>query len=104
VNFTLAALTKTFVPSKLNVIGLFGSDLDISANNLPGTKTFPFWFISALKTAFVELSKSEPDNVISSDTSITIPNKAVVIGLLEIDLETQLTASTKESRLATNFI
>jgi hypothetical protein len=42
--------------------------------------------------------------VISSETSITIPNNAVVIGLFEMDLETQLTASTKESRSATNFI
>jgi len=104
VNFALAALTKTFVPSKLNVIGLFGRDLEISASSFPGTNTFPFWFISALKTAFVELSKSEPDNVISSETSITIPNNAVVIGLFEMDLETQLTASTKESRSAINFI
>ena len=42
VNLALPALTKTRLPSKLNVIGLAGSDLEISANNLPGTKTFPF--------------------------------------------------------------
>jgi hypothetical protein len=98
VNFALPALTKTRLPSKLNVTGLAGSDLEISASNLPGTKTFPFWETFALNFALAAVSKSEPDKVISSFASITIPSRAVVIGLFEIDFETQLTASTKASR------
>ena len=104
VNFAFAAVTKTLLPSKLNVIGLAGSALEISASNLPGTKTFPFWDISALSFAFADVSKSDPDKVISSVTSITMPSNAVVIGREEIDLETQLTASTKRSLSTTNFI
>ena len=100
----LPAVTKTLLPSKLNVIGLAGSDLEISASNLPGTKTFPFWVISALSFALALVSKSEPDKVISSATSITIPRSAVVIGRLDMDLETQLTPSTNRSRSTTNFI
>ena len=42
------------------MIGLLGSDLDISANNFPGTKTAPFSRISALKIALLEVSRSEP--------------------------------------------
>ena len=42
VNFALPAVTKTLVPSRLKVTGFAGSALDISASNLPGTKTFPF--------------------------------------------------------------
>jgi hypothetical protein len=42
VNFALPAVTKTLLPSKLKVTGFAGSDLEISANNFPGTKTFPF--------------------------------------------------------------
>ena len=45
-------------------MGLAGRDLAISANNLPGTKTIPFSEISALMTAFVEVSKSDPVSVI----------------------------------------
>ena len=103
-NLALPALTRTRLPSKLNVIGLAGSDLEISANNLPGTKTFPFWVTSALNFAFAAVSKSEPDKVISSLASITMPSRAVVIGRFEIDFETQLTASTRSSRSTTNFI
>ena len=66
VNLALPALTRTRLPSKLNVIGLAGSDLEISANNLPGTKTFPFWETSALNFALADVSRSEPDKVISS--------------------------------------
>ena len=43
VNFALPAVTNTRVPSKLKVIVFAGSDLAISASNLPGTKTFPFY-------------------------------------------------------------
>ena len=60
VNFALPAVTKTLVPSKLKVTGFAGSALDISASNLPGTKTFPLVAISALIIALVEVSKSEP--------------------------------------------
>ena len=100
----LPALTKTRLPSKLNVIGLAGKDLEISASNLPGTNTFPFWETSALNFAFAAVSKSDPDKVISSLASITMPRSAVVIGRFEIDFETQLTASTRSSRSTTNFI
>jgi hypothetical protein len=104
VNLALPALTKTRVPSNTKLIGLAGSDREISASNLPGTKTFPFWETSALNFALADVSRSEPDKVISSLASITIPRSAVVIGLFEIDFETQLTASTKESLSTTNFI
>ena len=77
VNFALPAVTKTLVPSKTKVIGLAGRDLAISANNLPGTKTFPLVAISALIIALVEVSKSEPVKVIESVTSIMIPSSAV---------------------------
>ena len=103
-NLALPALTKTRVPSNMKLIGLAGSDREISASNLPGTKTFPFWETSALNFAFADVSRSEPERVTSSLTSITIPRRAVVIGLFEIDFETQLTASTKESLSTTNFI
>ena len=103
-NLALPALTNTRLPSKLNVIGLAGSEREISANNLPGTKTFPFWETWAANFAFADVSKSEPDKVISSSALITIPKSAVVIGRFEIDFETQLTASTKESLSTTNFI
>jgi hypothetical protein len=52
----------------------------------------------------VDVSKSDPESVISLLASITIPSSAVVMGLFEIDLETQLTASTKLSLSTTNFI
>ena len=54
VNLALPALTKTRVPSNTKLIGLVGSDLEISASNLPGTKTFPFWETSALNFALAE--------------------------------------------------
>ena len=65
VNFALPAVTKTRVPSKVNVTALAGSDRAMSASNLPGTKTFPFWLTSAENFAFVDVSKSEPDRVTS---------------------------------------
>jgi len=77
VNFALPAVTKTRVPSRTKVTGFAGRDLAISASNLPGTKTFPFVAISALRIAFVEVSKSEPVRVIESVTSIMIPRRAV---------------------------
>jgi hypothetical protein len=86
------------------VIGFAGREREISASNFPGTKTFPFWEMSALNFALADVSKSEPDSVISSATSMTIPKSAVVIGRFEIDFETQLTASTKESLSTANFI
>jgi hypothetical protein len=43
VNFAEPEVTKTREPSSVIVIGLFGSDLEISASNFPGTKTFPGW-------------------------------------------------------------
>jgi hypothetical protein len=104
VNLALPAVTNTRLASKLNVIGLAGSDLQISASNFPGTKTFPGCEISAFKVDFADVSKSDPESVISLLASITIPSSAVVMGLFEIDLETQLTASTKLSLSTTNFI
>jgi hypothetical protein len=55
VNLALPAVTKTRLASKLNVIGLAGSDLQISANNLPGTNTFPVCEISAFKLDLVDV-------------------------------------------------
>ena len=49
VNFALPLVTRTREPSKAKVIGLFGSDREISARSFPGTKTFPGSLISALK-------------------------------------------------------
>ena len=49
VNFADPDVTKTREPSKEIEIGLFGSDRVISANNLPGTNTFPFSLMSAAK-------------------------------------------------------
>jgi len=40
VNLALPALTKTRVPSNTKLIGLTGSDLEISASNLPGTSWY----------------------------------------------------------------
>ena len=47
VNFADPDVTSTRDPSKVIVIGLFGSERDISANSFPGTKTFPLVVISA---------------------------------------------------------
>ncbi|MEY3169115.1 MAG: hypothetical protein RL421_358, partial [Actinomycetota bacterium] len=66
VNLALPALTRTRLPSKLNVIGLAGSDLEISANNLPGTKTFPFWETSALNFAFAAVSNGDNSNILAA--------------------------------------
>ena len=104
VNFALPAVTKTRVPSKVNVTGFAGRDLAISANNLPGTKTFPLVAMSALIIALVDVSKSEPVKVIESVTSIMIPSSAVWIGREERLRATQLTASINGSRSTTNFI
>jgi len=63
VNLALPALTKTRVPSNTKLIGLVGSDLEISASNLPGTKTFPFWETYALNFALVDVTRSKPEKV-----------------------------------------
>ena len=49
VNFADPDVTNTREPSKEIEIGLFGSERVISANYLPGTKTFPFSLMSAEK-------------------------------------------------------
>ena len=49
VNLAEPDVTNTRVPSSAIVIGLLGSDLQISARSFPGTKTFPFTTISAAK-------------------------------------------------------
>ena len=104
VNFADPAVTNTRVPSKTNEIGFVGSERAISANNLPGTNTFPLAEISAFKIAFVEVSKSEPVRVIDVSTSIMIPNSSVLIGRVDKLRATQFTASTSSSRSTTNFI
>ena len=104
VNFAVPAVTNTRLLSNINETGLFGSDLAISANNRPGTKTFPFSLISALNEDFAAVSKSEADSVISLLTSITIPNNAVIIGREERLRETQLTLSVNTLLSTVNFI
>ena len=104
VNFADPAVTKTLVPSKLKDTGLFGNALEISANNLPGTKTRPFSLTSALKDDFAEVSKSEALKVTSELASITIPSSAVIIGRVDKDLETQLTLSVKVALSTVNFM
>ena len=104
VNFALPAVTNTRVPSKTIVTGFAGSDLAISASNLPGTKTLPLVAMSALIVALVDVSKSEPVNVIESVTSIMIPRSAVWIGREDRLRATQFTASISGSRSTTNFI
>ena len=47
VNFALPLVTRTRVPSKTKLIGLFGRDREISASKRPGTRTFPLSLISA---------------------------------------------------------
>jgi hypothetical protein len=49
VNLAEPDVTSTRVPSSAMVIGLLGRDLQISASNFPGTKTFPLVMISAAK-------------------------------------------------------
>jgi hypothetical protein len=104
VNFADPAVTSTRVPSNTKVIGLFGRERAISANNLPGTRTLPFEDISAFKIVFVEVSRSDPVRVIEVSTSIMIPRSSVLIGLVDKLRATQLTASTNSSRSTTNFI
>ena len=104
VNLAAPAVTNTRLPSRLNETGLFGSALEISANNLPGTNTLPFSLISAVKEDLAEVSKSEALSVISLPASITIPSSAVIIGLVERLLETQLTLSVNTALSTVNFI
>ena len=95
VNFAAPDVTSTRVPSNAIVIGLFGRDRQISASSFPGTKTFPFSFISAVKCDLLAVSKSEAERRTSSPlASITIPSSSVFIGRVERLLETQLTPST----------
>ena len=104
VNFAEPDVTKTREPSSVIVIGLFGSDLEISASNFPGTKTFPGWEISALKKALLDVSKSDPERITSSQVaSITIPSSSVLIGLVERLRETQLTPSVSAPCSTVNF-
>ena len=94
VNFAEPEVTRTREPSKVIVIGLFGSEREISASNFPGTNTFPGCAISALKKDLLEVSKSEPERITSSPVaSITIPRSSVLIGRVERLRDTQLTPS-----------
>ena len=96
VNFAEPDVTNTRVPSKAIVMGLFGSERQISARSLPGTRTLPFAAISAVKCALLDVSKSEPDKKTSSPVaSITIPNSSVLIGRVDRLRETQLTPSVR---------
>ncbi len=103
-NFAVPAVTNTRLPSRLKETGLFGRALDISANNLPGTRTRPFSFMSATKEDLAEVSKSDALRVTSLLTSITIPSNAVIMGRVERLLETQLTLSVRVELSTTNFI
>ena len=97
VNFAAPDVTSTRVPSSVMVIGLLGSDRQISASSFPGTNTAPFSTMSALKWAFEEVSKSEPlRNTSSPVASIFIPRSSVLIGRVERLRETQLTPSVSE--------
>jgi hypothetical protein len=105
VNFALPEVTKTLVPSKVIVIGLFGSDLVISTNNLPGTKTFPDSIIWAVKLALLDVSKSEPESsTFEPVASITIPSSSFLIGRVDKLRETQLTQSASALCSTMNFI
>ena len=105
VNFALPEVTKTRVPSKVIVIGLFGSDLVISTNNFPGTKTFPASIIWAAKLALLDVSKSEPESsTFEPVASITIPSSSVLIGRVDKLRETQLTQSASALCSTMNFI
>jgi hypothetical protein len=86
------------------VIGLFGSDRQISANSFPGTRTAPFSVMSALKWDLLEVSKSEPERVTSLPVaSILIPRSSVLIGRVDSERETQFTPSVKEFWSTVNF-
>jgi hypothetical protein len=94
VNFAEPEVTNTLEPSRAIVIGLLGSDREISASNLPGTSTSPFTRMSALKAALLDVSKSDPlSNTSFPVASILIPRSSVLIGRDERDLDTQFTAS-----------
>jgi hypothetical protein len=98
VNFADPEVTRTLVPSSAIVIGLLGSEREISASSFPGTKTFPFVVIPAGKFDLLDVSKSEPERITSLPVaSITIPKSSVFIGREERLLETQLTPSVKAS-------
>ena len=104
VNFAAPDVTNTREPSNVMVIGLFGSEREISANSFPGTKTFPGCEISALKKALLEVSKSDPERVTSSPVaSITIPRSSVFIGRVERLRDTQLTPSVSAPCSTVNF-
>ena len=104
VNFADPEVTRTLDPSSVMVIGLFGSDREISANSFPGTNTFPGCEISALKKALLDVSKSDPERMTSSPVaSITIPRSSVFIGRLERLRETQLTPSVSAPCSTVNF-
>ena len=97
-------MTNTREPSSVIVIGLLGRDLEISASNLPGTKTFPGWEMFALKKALLDVSKSDPERITSSPVaSITIPRSSVFIGLVERLRDTQLTPSVSAPCSTVNF-
>ncbi|CAB5014436.1 unannotated protein [freshwater metagenome] len=104
VNFALPLVTRTRDPSNAKVIGLFGRERQISASSFPGTKTFPFSFISAAKWDLLAVSKSEAERSTSSPlASITIPRSSVFIGRVERLRETQLTPSTSALCSTVNF-
>ena len=63
VNFAEPDVTNTREPSRVIVIGLFGSEREISARSFPGTRTSPFSKISAEKLAFEEVSKSDAERM-----------------------------------------
>ena len=104
-NFAEPEVTNTREPSKVIVIGLFGSDLVISISNFPGTKTFPASMIWAEKLALLEVSKSDPESsTFEPVASITIPSNSVLIGRVDKLRETQLTQSAKALCSTMNFI
>ena len=97
VNLAAPDVTSTRVPSNVIVIGLLGSDLQISASSFPGTRTAPLLAMSATKCALLDVSKSEPERKTSSPVaSILIPRSSVLIGRVESERETQFTPSVKE--------
>ena len=63
VNFADPDVTNTREPSRVIVIGLLGSDREISASNFPGTSTSPFSKISAVNSDFDDVSKSEAERI-----------------------------------------
>jgi hypothetical protein len=104
VNFADPDVTNTREPSSEIEIGLFGSERVISANNLPGTSTFPYSLMSAAKCALLDVSKSDPDRNTSSPlASMTIPSSAVIIGRVDKERDTQLTPSANADCSTVNF-